>query len=176
MKHARRFLEGLFLETTDFKTVKDTAQLIALSEGDLHKESSALCECPGFDISEDDRERFCVAATLSQMTLPLQRFVNCCNQFKLGFVDIDSVFLELSNIAESLSGEEASTWLVAKCLVTAKHVRRLLCPKQTPSSFLGERSSLQTRLPVLQLFSELSLCSDVWTLVREMKWFGDEGE
>jgi hypothetical protein len=173
IKSSKKYIESIFYSDAVFETVVETAQLILNVGGEFHKETLYLSECPGFEINEIDRENFCSVAVLYQISKPLKDFINCCQQFKFGFVNKDVHFLELSKVSESLIGKAALTWSITDCSMVARRVSTILLSAEQSDGILSEQ--LTKCLSRLEIFSALSLNSDVWTLALEMKWLGTEG-
>ena len=181
-------LQELFMETATFKAVKVAANLVGLSKNSLPEDILTLSDCPGFNILEDNREQFMIAAKLSEISPSLQGFSNGCVQFHFFFAKGDPAFLQLSNTIDELTSERALNWSIKECIEVAKNIYQFLGGRRGQKGWsqclqkFNERVSISDLLevmdffqPALLLLSELSLCSDVWTLAREMKWFGESG-
>jgi hypothetical protein len=172
VRMSKQLLEGMFCGA-DFKKIIERVQLILKIKGDLHKETILISQCPGIYIKETERDNFCTVALLYQISGHLKQFINCCQQFKFGFIDEDPTFHELSELTKYLDSEAALAWSVSQCLAIAKQISHILLSFNIRGKSLYKE--LNQCLSLLQVFSTLSTNSDVWSLVQDMKWFGKEG-
>lgn len=173
---AKASLLKLVNPDSDYSIIRHAVSTITAGGSTVDHETSVLLGCGELELSTEHMDSFLIVAALAEITESLQRFVDCCRQFKFA-VTSDPAFEELSSVIQEISGNTAGSPSMQDCLTASDRMCSIL-PVDTAGS--GDslpdiRSVAREHLPALSLLGHFSLNSEVWSFVREMNWFGREG-
>ena len=134
----------------------------------LKYDVSLLISCPTFDVDESQRQMFFILSSLDSIKRPLEGFIHCCNQLKFRFAAEDDDFKTLENILMKLESSDDSEQQFIFYKDIASNLVHI---------FKGENIefTLDELSECMSIFRTIAESSDVWTFVREMKWFGKDG-
>jgi len=175
VKDALAWFETAFGPNSNFAGVCSAKTAISALKSTLDTELDTLVNCNGLKISSTDIENFQLVLVLSDLSLPIQRFVSCCEQFDFEVVRSDSSFAELQNKVQDFYCSDPEVCGVEDCLTFTRSLCRILIHDFDQSQGHDLRDGLFAITPVLQLFSSVSLYPEIWNYASEMEWFGEEG-
>jgi hypothetical protein len=161
---------------SDYSIIRHAVSTITAGGSTVDHETSVLLACGELELSTELMESFLIVAALAEITESLQRFVDCCRQFKFA-VTSDPAFEDLSSVVQEISGNTAGSPSMQDCLTASDRLCSILPIDNAGSgdSLPDIRSAAREHLPALSLLGCFSLNSEVWSFVREMNWFGREG-
>ena len=154
---------------------KDNDEEVSLATDALRKDVSLLVSCPTFVVSEFDQSRFHLLSSLVGISGPLNDFVDCCEQLQFQFIHSDNSFAELVAIANNLNCTEGSRTELEQYGELAGRLVAIVSPSTTDASQEEVGRVIDEMVPCMTVFRSIARCCDVWTFVREMKWFGKDG-
>jgi hypothetical protein len=176
---ARLWLRTIFGSDSLYGEVVSAMKILKSSKlnDSLEIEVSALANCEELQITAVDVDNFRLVALLSEMSVPVQHFILCCEQFGFTIASSDRNFAALRRDVEEFYGNKADENTLEKCLDFFQHLCRFLCPGTILGDSVGadEREGLLEVLPMLQLLATISQYPELWAYASEMEWFGDEG-
>jgi hypothetical protein len=174
---ARLWLRTIFGSHSLYGEVVSAMKILKASKLNdaLEMEVTALANCVQLEISTIDAENFRVVALLSEMSVPIQHFIHCCEQFGFAIANSDQNFAALRHDVEEFYGNKSDEKTLDKCLDFFQRLRRFLCPRTGLGDSIDEREALLAVLPLLRLLAAISKYPELWAYASEMKWFGDEG-
>jgi hypothetical protein len=109
------------------------------------------------------------------MSVPVQHFILCCDQFGFAIASSDVNFAALRRDVEEFYGDKADESTLDKCLDFFQHLYRFLCPGTPLDDPIAEREALLVVFPLLELLATISQYPELWAYASEMEWFGEEG-
>ena len=175
VKDALAWFETAFGPDSNFAGVCSAKTAISALKSTLDSELDTLVNCSELKISSTDVENFRLVLKLSDLSLPIQRFVSCCEQFDFEVVRSDSSFAELQKEVQDFYDSNPELRGVLDCLAFTRSLCRILFRDFDQSRGHDLRDGLCAIAPVLQLFSSVALYPEVWNYASEMEWFGEEG-
>ena len=175
-QEARKKMSSLVGSTGNFSDVCHAVSIILAGESTVEHETSVLQGCSRLELSVDDAQSFLVVASLAQAAEPLKRFVERCHQFRFA-VTADLGFQDLASLVNELSHNESGALSVQDCLDCSERLYSILPSNghHSEQHSTDIRKTVEEHLTTLTLLGCFSKHSEVWTFVREMKWFGKEG-
>lgn len=161
---------------SDFAAIRHAVGIITAAGSLVEEETSVLSGCEQLELHPSHVDSFRIVATLVESTELLQRFVDCCRQFKFE-VASDPAFDELNSIVREILGNTDRSVSVQDCLEASRRLCSIMSSEHngSDSSLSGIQGTIRKHVPVLSLLSCLSLHSEVFTFVREMNWIGKDG-
>jgi hypothetical protein len=177
VESARLWLRMIFGSDSLYGEVVSAMKLLKASKLDdaLEMEVAALANCVQLQITTIDAENFRVVALLSEMSVPIQHFIHCCEQFGFAIASSDKNFAALRHDVEEFYGNKADENALDKCLDFFRRLCRFLCSDSGLGDSINEREALIAVLPLLQLLAAISKYPELWVYASEMEWFGEEG-
>lgn len=170
VREALTWFQGVFGERSTFAGVCAANKIISSSSTSWHSELSALSQCSDLKIGHDDIENFHKVKMLAEIRQPIQRFITCCEQFNFAVVGSES-FAQLQQQVKKFYGRDSAACTASDCLAFFES----LCHTLFPSCGENACDKLVALLPLLQLFSTLSVHPDLWTYASEQEWLGSDG-
>jgi hypothetical protein len=158
----------------NFSEISHAVNTIFAGGRTIEEEVRILTGCSELELSTEETESFLVIATLANAAEPLNRFIQCCHQFKFE-VTSDPAFAELSAFVDGTSDTTVNPTSTKDCLAFAERLCRIVEPDITSSdglTLVAIREILRACLPVFDLLGCFSSHSEVWSFVRDMNWFG----
>jgi len=175
LKCATQKIRVLFSSETTFKDVDEAVKIVMSSGNTLDEELSVLTGCDALQLVREHQDRFHAVAMMSCFSEPLEQFVKFCRQFKF-FVADSTDFSELAGISAELASGEVFGFDSVECMEFSERLYRMLCPDAATDATVSVLCDMaKRRLPGIGVLGALSSQSEIWSFVREMKWFGDDG-
>ena len=148
-----------------------------LNREDFNINVSLLLACPTLNVDETQRDLFSIMSSLDSVTKPLGAFVRCCKQMNFSFTSEDKNFIELETIATLLDSHDCHALEVLQYQDLARKLVNFFSSgiETTEKNVEHCVSTLDKLAACMAIFRTIADNSDVWTFVREMKWFGKDG-
>ncbi len=137
----------------------------------IEEEFDLVQRCPMMFLTDEDKAKLLQVIELVKVLDKLSRFVNCCKQLRFKFVKKCNRFKKLETFRGFCNNENHNINSRFDELDKVCNEIHKLFPGDTSSA-----ESLESLLPIVTFFAQLSFHSEIWVFVKDMKWFGDEGQ
>ena len=158
--------------SSSYEYASKAACVVRVSQTNIDHEMNVLLNCRELSLTNADIEIFLTMSLISNMSESMARFVNGCRQFKFE-VTSDDAFEVVDNITCVL--KPGCNFAVDEFIDFAERLHSAFRPGTVAASLQELRESMEQLHAPMKIIAVFSLNSEVWTFIRDMLWFGEEG-